>query len=160
MHIYNCTTIGYVRLHASIAGKQAQLVGFSRSIKIYHSHGKLYWFIGKWIICFCYRKWCTWSWKSFLFICPIVWFSCRKGCTWSWKSFLFVYPIAWFSCRKKCTWSWISLLFIYPIVWFSCRKWRTWSWISLFFIYPIAWFSCRKWYKWLLKFAMLTYWVE
>ena len=33
---FNCTTIGYVRLHASIAGKQAQLVRFSRIIKIYH----------------------------------------------------------------------------------------------------------------------------
>ena len=34
---FNCTTIGYVRLHASIAGKQAQLVRFSRITKIYFS---------------------------------------------------------------------------------------------------------------------------
>ena len=31
----NCTTMGYARLHASIAGKQAQLLQFSRIIKIH-----------------------------------------------------------------------------------------------------------------------------
>ena len=97
---FNCTTIGYVRLHASIAGKQAQLVRFSRIIKIYFSHGKLYCFFAWWIICFCYMKWCTWSWKSLLFSYPVVWFSCRKWCTWSWKSLFFIYPVVWFSCRK------------------------------------------------------------
>ena len=101
---YNCTTIGYVRLHASIAGKQAQPVGFSRIIKIFCSHGKLCWFIGQWIICFCYRKWCTWSWKWLWIIYPIVWFICRKGCTWSWISLLFMYLIAWFSCRQWYKW--------------------------------------------------------